>query len=101
MPDKFRERYGTNSAEATDAQRMQFNVGSVTEFIRKTRDIISKARKARYTALSQQLALRADVTGITPAKVKAYVWMYSGPKGIHMGEQGYPLVACFPHGKTD
>jgi hypothetical protein len=96
--DKFRERYGTELREATDEQRMQFNVESVTEFVRKTRDII-KAEKPDILLYLNNSALRADVTGSNTRKVEPYVDVLGAEGGFIWVNKDTPLWHVSPMAK--
>jgi hypothetical protein len=79
--DKFRRHYGKSIHDASSAELMEFKVDSVTEFIKKTHDIVKGINPDILLYLNNS-ALRADVTGSNTRKVEPYVDMLGAEGGF-------------------
>ncbi|NLC67393.1 MAG: hypothetical protein GX754_01105 [Clostridiaceae bacterium] len=84
--------------DATDEQRLLFNVDSVTEFVQKTHNIM-KAEKPDILLYLNNSALRADVTGSNTRKVEPYVDMLGAEGGFVWVTKDSPLWHVSPMAK--
>jgi hypothetical protein len=79
--DKFSGKYGKSVFDATREEWLEFRVDSVTEYIKKTNQIVKSINPNIMLYLNNS-ALRADVTGSNTRKVEPYVDMLGAEGGF-------------------
>lgn len=79
--EKFSKVYNKSIFEATPQELREFKVDSVTEYMRKTNEIV-KGINPNILLYINNSALRADVTGSNTRKVEPYVDMLGAEGGF-------------------
>ncbi|HNX14483.1 MAG TPA: beta-galactosidase trimerization domain-containing protein [Oscillospiraceae bacterium] len=77
----FQEKFGKSVYEGTHLERQQMRIDSVTEYVKKTHDIVKSINPNILLYLNNS-ALRADVTGSNSRKIEPYLDMLGAEGGF-------------------